>query len=154
MLPLLYFYISYLQKYHNTLENKANSVNIIMSRKSTEEKKLRRKRNQEKEILEDKIEFDILDILRNSSLETKPEVGEFLKKYIKTIRILVEHQKITIYPVTQYSISKVFVDFLDGHQIISVFSASPRQYYLYKGLEEIELNEKEMKYVIAFIEKL
>jgi len=81
-------------------------------------------------------------------------MGEFLKEYVKSIRVMVQHSKVMIYPVQRFDIGKVFIDFLDGHQIVSDFSKSEREYFLYHGIEEIDMKEKERKLVIMFVQKL
>lgn len=49
-----------------------------MSKRSTKEKKLRKKMRLESSIKENDTQFDIMDLLKTTNMETKPNMGKFL----------------------------------------------------------------------------
>jgi len=68
----------------------------------------------------------------------------------------VSNGKIVFYPTLRYSITKVFVKFLDGHELIyteNVLPGSPK-YYMYDGLTEVQLKEKELELIEMFFKYL
>ena len=126
----------------------------MANKNGAEAKKLRRKRNQELEVAAGGVDYDVLGLLTDSPLGTKPEVGEFLKRYVKSIRVLVEHSKVTTYPAFGYGSSKVFVDFLDGHQAIADYGQRSPRFWLWKGLDEIPLTQDREARVGRFFGRL
>ena len=130
-----------------------------MSKRSTKEKKLRKKMRLESSIKENDTQFDIMDLLKTTNMETKPNMGKFLQEHVKIIRIF-NPKKIQVYPTFEYEIAKVFVKFLDGHELIMDCHANKcpgfetQEFFLYFNCEEIEMNQKEMELVKQFFQRL
>jgi hypothetical protein len=122
-----------------------------MSKKSSKEKKLRRKQVLEDSLKKENAKFDIIRLLKTESLETKPDYGDFLKKYVKEIRILINYSKITVYPVYDFSVLKIMIDFLDNHQILVEFNNATFRCSLWYGIEEIEITESDVKVLDNFV---
>ena len=84
-----------------------------MSRK----KKDKKKSIKSKENVEENPKLDIIFLLKNELMDTKPNMAKFLKTYVKLIRVFTGN-KIEMYPEYHYDISKIFVSFNDNHQLI------------------------------------
>lgn len=61
--------------------------------------------------------FDVFDLLRHENLDTKPNMAKFLKDYVKSITGFPK-VKPMFYPAFELDISKWFIKFLDGHELI------------------------------------
>ena len=83
----------------------------------TKEKRKKQKLKLEAEVKKDKIVFDVLSLLKNELLDTKPNVAKFLKQYVNCITGCPK-LKPTFYPVFELQITKYFIKFFDGHEII------------------------------------
>lgn len=92
-------------------------------------------------------------------METKPNMGKFLEQYVNTIRIF-NSNKIKVYPAFEYEISKVFVKFLDGHELIMDCHANKcpgfetQEFFMYYNCDEVEINKKEIQLIGQFFQKL
>ena len=123
--------------------------------KNKKDKKKKKKQKQVEQVQTEKTCFDIISLLK-TQLDTKPNMAKFLDQYVEYIRGLVSNSKIVFYPTLQYEITKVFVKFLDSHELIytkNVLSGSPN-YYLYDGLTEVQLKEKELELIEMFFKYL
>lgn len=91
-------------------------------------------------------------LLRTEQLDTKPNFAKFLKERVKEIRGLTT-SKVAYYPAFDYELSKVFVKFLDGHELIFDLKSdgkfTPIFYYCY-NLDEIELKKADENAVELF----
>lgn len=124
--------------------------------KNKKDKKKKKKQKQVEQIQTEKTCFDIISLLKTQQLDTKPNMAKFLDQYVEYIRGLVSNSKIVFYPTFQYEITKVFVKFLDSHELLytkNVLSGSPN-YYLYDGLTEVQLKEKELELIEMFFKYL
>lgn len=108
------------------------------------------------DLKENQVKFDIITLLMNEQIDTKPNLGKFLKQYVKMIRCLNQNSKICFYPNFSYEMSKVFVKFLDGHELIfDMKSQVPENtYFLYFETDEIEMSKKDKEYVKRFFDFL
>ena len=128
------------------------------SRKAEKRQKRKEKKRKQLEakLVEEQVKFNILKLLEEEQLDTKPNMAKFLDQYVEYIRGLVSNSKIVFYPTLQYEITKVFVKFLDSHELIytkNVLSGSPN-YYMYDGLTEVQLKEKELELIEMFFKYL
>ena len=124
--------------------------------KNKKDKKKKKKQKQVEQIQTEKTCFDIISLLKTQQLDTKPNMAKFLDQYVEYIRGLVSNSKIVFYPTFQYEITKVFVKFLDSHELLytkNVLSGSSN-YYLYDGLTEVQLKEKELELIEMFFKYL
>ena len=124
--------------------------------KNKKDKKKKKKQKQVEQVQTEKTCFDIISLLKTQQLDTKPNMAKFLDQYVEYIRGLVSNSKIVFYPTLQYEITKVFVKFLDSHELIytkNVLSGSPN-YYMYDGLTEVQLKEKELELIEMFFKYL
>ena len=124
-----------------------------MSRHTKERKKAKQKAKLEQIVKNEQIKYDVLQLLETERMDSKPNLGKFLKDYVKEIRIY-NTNKITVYPEFHYELSKVFVRFLDDHELIKDYHANKSpgfetpEFYLYDGCSEIELTKKKELLVI------
>lgn len=121
-----------------------------MSRHTKDKKKKQIEKRLEK-AEQQQITFDIITLLKTEQLDTKPNFAKFLKQYVKDIRCF-NSQKIQFYPIYSYELSKVFVKFLDGHELIYNMHTLPEQpkYYLMHNVDDEELKSKDIQYVEQF----
>lgn len=101
--------------------------------------------------------FDIFQLLKENLLDTKPNVAKFLQEHVRDIRGVVSDGKAQFWPTMKYKISKVFVTFLDGHELIwYVTQTIPTQpkYYFYCNFDEIEMKPNQLKLVEEFFNAL
>ena len=120
-----------------------------MSRK----KKDKKKSLKTNENVEENPKLDIIFLLKNELMDTKPNMAKFLKTYVKLIRVFTGN-KIEMYPQYHYDISKIFVTFNDNHQLIRERLDKEYDYYMYDGIDEIPLKEKEKESVSQFFDFL
>lgn len=120
-----------------------------MSRK----KKDKKKSLKTNENVEENPKLDIILLLKNELMDTKPNMAKFLKTYVKLIRVFTGN-KIEMYPQYHYDISKIFVTFNDNHQLIRERLDKDYAYYMYDGIDEIPLKEKEKESVSQFFDFL
>lgn len=74
-------------------------------------------------------------------LDTKPNMAKFFKEHVEMIRGA-NNGKIKFYPNFKYELTKVFVRFLDGHELIYDMLTDGKftpKYYLCYQFDEIEL---------------
>jgi len=93
-----------------------------------------------------------LHLLKTEQLDTKPNMAKFFKQYVEMIRCY-NNGKIKFYPNFKYELSKVFVKFLDGHELIYDMTTDGKivqKYYLCYQLDEIELREKDIQIIETF----
>ena len=120
-----------------------------MSRK----KKDKKKSLKTNENVEENPKLDIIFLLKNELMDTKPNMAKFLKTYVKLIRVFTGN-KIEMYPQYHYDISKIFVTFNDNHQLIKERLDKEYTYYMYDGIDEVPLKEKEKESVSQFFDFL
>ena len=105
---------------------------------------------------ENKQVFDVMTLLRDEKLDTKPNFAKFLEAYVRDVRVCVG-SKIQFYPTLKYDTRKIFVTFLDGHELVMFVQLDfPTQdkYYLEYNFDTIELKPKERELVEGFFQKL
>ena len=118
------------------------------SRKAEKRQKRKEKKRKELEakLAEEQVKFDILKLLKEEQLDTKPNMAKFLKDHVELIRGLCK-SKLKFYPTFKYELSKVFVKFLDGHELIYDMLTdgkfTPKFYFCYK-LDEIALKDNDI----------
>lgn len=88
-----------------------------MSKKKDRDKKRRRAEKAEAEVRERQEVFDVFRLLREENTETKPNMGKFLKQYVKDVRAVVVGLA-SFYPSFSFKTTRVFVMFLDGHELM------------------------------------
>lgn len=119
------------------------------------DKKIKQKQKLENIVKEEQKKFNILELLSNERQDSKPNLGKFLSEYVKDIRCF-NGNKIQFYPVFRYDIAKVFVKFLDGHELIFDKNANKSlgfetpEFYLYDGCSEVELKKKDIEIIRQF----
>jgi len=90
--------------------------------------------------------------LRTEQLDTKPNFAKFLKTYVKEIRGLMPN-KVSYYPFFHFELSKVFVKFLDEHELIFDLKTdgkfTPIFFYCYK-LDEMPLKKADEDVIEMF----
>ena len=124
------------------------------SRKAEKRQKRKEKKRKELEakLSEEKVKFDVLKLLEETPLDTKPNMAKFLKEHVETVRGLCQN-KIAFYPNFKYELSKVFVKFLDGHELIYDMltdgKITPR-FYFCCAFDEIELSAHGQQLVEEF----
>lgn len=119
----------------------------------TKEKRAKAKEKAQAQIKEDNVKFDVIQLLKTNQLDTKPNMGKFLKQYVKLIRGLNSNSKISFYPSYEFSISKVFVKFLDGHELIYDMNAvdgKQDKFFLCFEIEELQLKKKDIDEIEKF----
>jgi hypothetical protein len=100
--------------------------------------------------------FDVISLIRNENLDTKPNFAKFLETYVHDIRLGISG-KIQFFPCLKYNANRVFVSFLDGHELIyylKVDYPNQRRYYMEYNIDEVELKPKEMELVKEFFDNL
>lgn len=131
---------------------------MSISRKAEKRQKRKEKKRKELEakLVEEKVKFDVLKLLKEQLLDTKPNMAKFLKEHVEMIRGLCQN-KIKFYPNFKYELSKVFVKFLDGHELIYDMLTdgkfTPKFYFCYQ-LDEIELKDKDIQTLEQFFQNL
>lgn len=131
-----------------------------MSKHSTEEKKKRKQKAKEKkkqkhaaklqQETQNKEKLDVLCLLREERQDSKPNLGKFLKTYVACISTSIGDSKIQLYPVFSYELRKVFVKFADRQELIKVYNSTEPTFYLYDGIEEKDLTDKDIKLIAQF----
>lgn len=124
--------------------------------KSKKDKKEKKKQKQLEKIQAENQKFDIIELLENEQLDTKPNFAKFLDQYVEIISAVVSNGKIQFYPTLKYHLPKVLVRFLDGHELSYEKEVLPNcpHFYMYDGIEEVKLNKDQLKYVEMFFNHL
>ena len=131
---------------------------MSISRKAEKRQKRKEKKRKDLEakLAEEKVKFDVLKLLKEQQLDTKPNMAKFLKEHVEMIRGLCQN-KIKFYPNFKYELSKVFVKFLDGHELIYDMLTdgkfTPKFYFCYK-LDEIALKDNDIQLIDSFFQML
>lgn len=129
------------------------------SRKAEKRKQRKEKKQLElqKKLAEEHVKLDVLQLLREEKLETKPEVADFLKKNVKNIWVFVKDGKAYVWPAEKRVIAKAFMNFLDGHELIwnklSDGKVLPKVIMCYED-EEAKLSSKDIDVIEQFFLKL
>lgn len=131
---------------------------MSISRKAEKRQKRKEKKRKQLEakLAEEQVKFDILKLLEEEPLDTKPNMAKFLKEHVEMIRGLCQN-KIKFYPNFKYELSKVFVKFLDGHELIYDMLTdgkfTPKFYFCY-NFDEIELKDSDIPIIEQFFRYL
>ena len=131
---------------------------MSISRKAEKRQKRKEKKRKDLEakLAEEKVKFDVLKLLKEQQLDTKPNMAKFLKEHVEMIRGLCQN-KIKFYPNFKYELSKVFVKFLDGHELIYDMltdgKLTPKFYFCY-NFDEIELKDSDIPIIEQFFRYL
>ena len=82
-----------------------------------------------------------MQLLSSEQIDTKPNLAKFLDTYVKDIHASIGSSKISFYPNHRYELAKLFVRFLDGHELVYIVNVLPngQHYFLYNGVDEEEL---------------
>ena len=110
----------------------------------------------QEELNKEQIKFNIVQLLKTERQDSKPNLGKFLKCYVKEIRCS-NSGKISFYPSFKYDLSKIFVRFLDGHELIYDMKSDGKFapiYYMYDGTDEEELSAKDIEPIKALFDLL
>lgn len=113
-------------------------------------KKEKKKQKQAEKLQQELTKFDVIKLLKTNQLDTKPKTAQFLNKYVKNITAVISNGKVQFYPILSYSIPKIFVKFLDGHELIYQIDDKlqlKEKIYLYYNLDEIEIKQNDLIYV-------
>ena len=121
----------------------------------TKEKRKKQQLKKEAEVKEEKIVFDVFYLLKHENLDTKPNMAKFLKSYVKCITGCPK-TKPSFYPTFELEITKWFVKFLDGHELIFNVQRSEMedQYLFYCFTDEIEMKSSETALAKMLFDKL
>lgn len=100
--------------------------------------------------------YDIIKILLTERYDSKPNMGKFLKQYVQSIRLSINNGKVEMWPKIDYDVSKAFVKFNDGHELIKDYYAPATypKFYVFDGIDEIRTDEKIEKTVEKFFSYL
>ena len=124
-----------------------------MSRHTKDKARKEKQRQKlQEELQEEQVKFNIVQLLKTERQDSKPNLGKFLKDYVKEIRCS-DSGKITFYPNFKYDLSRIFVRFLDGHELIYDMKSDGKFapiYSMYDGTDEEELSTKDVELVKAF----
>lgn len=124
--------------------------------KHKKDKKQKKKQKQLEKIKEVQKKFNILELLKIENIDTKPNFAKFLDSYVERISVVVNHGKIQFYPTIEYSFPKIFVLFLDKHELMYSKDIIPgkQHYCLYDDEDEIELDQKQIQLIEIFFQRL
>lgn len=124
--------------------------------KAKKEKKAKKKQKQLEKVQAENQKFDIIELLENEQLDTKPNFAKFLDSYVERISVVVKHGKIQFYPTVECSFPKIFVLFLDKQELMYSRNvlAGKQHYCLYDDEDEIELDQKQIQLVEVFFSHL
>ena len=124
--------------------------------KNKKDKKNKKKQKQLEQVQAEQKKFDIIELLKTEQLDTKPNFAKFLDQYVERIAAVVSTGKIQFYPTMQYQLSKIFVRFLDKHELIYIVEVISGQshYYMYDDLNEVPMKLKEIELVEKFFNYL
>lgn len=122
-------------------------------------KKDKKKKQKEKQLTLAQLEqqkFDIIQLLKFEKIDTKPNFAKFLDTYVERIAAVVDGGRMQFYPVNQYSLSKIYVKFLDKHELMFMKYVLPGKqcYYMYDDFDEVPLKQKELELVEKFFNYL
>lgn len=100
--------------------------------------------------------YDIMDLLLHQKYDSKPNMGKFLKQYVQSIRLSINNGKVEMWPKIDYDVSKAFIKFNDGHELIKDYYAPATypKFYIFDGIDEIRTDEKVEKTVEKFFSYL
>jgi hypothetical protein len=126
-----------------------------MSRHTKDRRKQQKERLQVA-VKQEKIVFDVLNLIRTEQIDTKPNMGKFLKQYVKGIRGVNASGKMTFYPSVEYRTTKVIVQFMDEHDFVFNGEAEKPEdrYYCSFGVDEVKLKQKDYEYLERFFDLL
>ena len=116
------------------------------------DKKQKKKERQAEQAKSEKACFDIVQLLSTEQIDTKPNLAKFLDTYVKDIHASIGSSKISFYPNYRYELAKLFVRFLDGHELVYILNTLPngQNYFLYDGVDEQTLTHKDIVVVEKF----
>ncbi len=125
-----------------------------------EKRKLRKQKKREERIKEEQKELeeehkriDILHVLKSEQYDTKPNMARLLDEYVVSIRLFICNN-IEIYPQFHYDITKIFIRFKDGSELIRMKSGNSFEYIIERDLEDEKFNEKEKELIEQFFSLL
>lgn len=130
-----------------------------MASERKKEKRKIRKQKKRQEYLKKKEEelknkdLDILNILKNEEYDSKPKMAKFLEQYVKYIRVF-NANNIEMYPKFHYEISRAFVTFIGGSELIAMVRKDNLEIYLTYDFEDIVLKPKEKELITQFFRLL
>lgn len=124
------------------------------------EKRQKRKEKKRKELeaklAEEQVKFDILKLLEEEQLNTKPNMAKFFKDYVEMIRGF-NNGKILFYPNFKYELTKIIVKFLDGHELIYDMMTDGKftpKYCLCYYFDVEELKDKDVQLIEEFFKNI
>ena len=114
--------------------------------------KQKQKQKQLEQVQSEQKKFDVIELLKTEHLDTKPNFAKFLNTYVERISAVVSNGKTQFYPILHYTLPKVFVKFLDGHELMYMENVLPEHphYYLYDGVDDVPLKQKDIELVEKF----
>lgn len=117
-------------------------------RKRKEKQVLKQKAKLQEELKEEKLKFDILNLLKTEHIDTKPNMAKFLKQHVSSIRTL-NWSKMQFYPTFKYEVTKISVRFLDDHELIfdKTKLENKDKYTMYYGTDSYELKAKDLEII-------
>lgn len=122
-----------------------------MSNKSSKDRKARRKMRLEESLKSEGVSVDVVGLIESEPTRTKPEIGQFLSKFVKEIRLLAQPPKVTVYPRFSYFASRIMIDFVGDAHILVAFKGKAFETSLWKGIEEIETTNSQMNAMRKFV---
>lgn len=129
-----------------------------ISRKTIKRKIRKEKKRQEyiKKLESQKVKFKIIQLLSESNFDSKPNTVKFLQQYVQAIRCLSD-RNFQFYPSFQYHITKVFVVFIDGHELIYDMKTDGKltqKYILTYNFDDVNLKNSDESIIDCFIRSL
>ena len=129
-----------------------------VSRKTIKRKLRKEKKRQEyiKKLESQKVKFKIIQLLSESNFDSKPNTVKFLQQYVQAIRCLSD-RNFQFYPSFQYHLSKVFIIFIDGHELIYNMQTDGKliqKYILTYNFDDVNLKVSDENIIDVFISSL
>lgn len=100
--------------------------------------------------------YNIMGLLRNEKYDSKPNMGKFLKQYVSSIRLSISNGKFEMWPKVDYSATKTFIKFNDGHELIKDYQPIQNypHFYVFDALDEINLSQSDNNVLEKFFSYL
>lgn len=130
----------------------------IKNRKAEKRKIRKDKKRKEyiKKLEEEKIKFKIFQILKEADFSSKPNLVKFLQTYVQAIRCLTD-RNFQFYPSFSYFITRIFVNFIDGHKLIFYMLSDGKvmpRFELVYNYTDVFINNENIQILNEFIESL
>lgn len=93
--------------------------------------------------------------MKDENTGTKPNMAKFLKQYVRSVRALASGA-LGFYPRFEYKVQRVFVQFVDGHELI-FYPGRPKpenRYVCTYRYEDVALGQADLQALDKFFGRL